>query len=168
MRTLYLLRHAKSGWDDPNLADFDRPLSGRGHRETAEAAALFADRGYRPATVICSTARRTRETLAGLLPVMSTDMHVEFTHRVYEADAGRLLDIVRGAPEDADSLLLVGHNPGLEQLARTLAGHGDPGVWRRLRAHYPPAGLTVLQFGGAWTSIGPATGLLQAFETPAG
>ena len=166
MRTLYLLRHAKSGWEDPNLADFDRPLSARGEREAEQTSDLFAARGYQPSAVICSTARRTRETLAGLLPALAGDMSVEFTRQVYEADADRLLGIIHGVAETAGSLLLIGHNPGMEQLARALAGQGDVAAWSRLRAQYPPAGLTVLQFAGAWSDIAPGTGLLLAFETP--
>lgn len=164
--TLYLLRHAKSGHDHPALADFDRPLNERGRQEAEGVARLMADRGYRPLRVLCSNALRTRETLAPLLPLLRGDA-VEMTRRLYTAGAEDLLDIIRGESDDTASMMLIGHNPALEELARLLAGSGDGTALLRLRTKFPPASFVALSFEvGAWADVGPGRGRLEAFETP--
>ncbi|MEP7240941.1 MAG: histidine phosphatase family protein [Devosia sp.] len=165
--TLYLLRHAKS--DQDGRADFDRPLSKRGAREAVEMGAVMSGRGYRPGLVLCSGARRTRETLAGIQPALTPGTTVEFTRRIYDASAEDLLDLITEQPNTVASLMLIGHNPGFEQLATALAGSGDGAALARLRAKFPPAGLAVLGFDAAdWADVRPGDGRLEAFETPSG
>lgn len=167
--TLYLLRHAKAVVADGRLPDFDRPLADRGHRESAELARLLAERSYAPARVLCSSSRRTRETLAPLLAAWPTDASIEVTRALYNADAGHLLALIHGQDAGSRSLMLVGHNPGIEQLARALAGSGDEHAQRRLRDHYPPAGFAVIDFEmSSWTDLRPGAGHLTAYETPRG
>ena len=167
--TLYLVRHAKAVVADGKIADFDRPLAARGHHESAELATLMADRSYAPARVLCSSSQRTRETLGPLLAAWPVNVSVEITRGLYNADAGDLLTLVRGQDDGWRSLLLVGHNPGIEQLARATAGSGDEHALRRLRDHYPPAGLAVIDFEvPSWADVRPGAGCLSAFETPRG
>jgi len=167
--TLSILRHAKSGKDDPHLADFDRPLNERGYREADEMANLIIARAWQPARILCSSSQRTRETLAPLLPLLKSNTTIELTRRIYDATAETLLDIIReqnGAPR---SLMLIGHNPGLEELARVLPGRGDGPALSRLRVMFPPASLAVISFEiGDWSDVGPGRGRLEAFETPSG
>ena len=165
-RTLYLLRHAKSGWDNPNMADFDRPLSKRGEREVSDLADLFVALGYAPEVILCSTARRTRETLAGILGALAGETQLMLTRAIYEAPAERLLDLVRGLPNDAQSALVIGHNPGLEGLARTLPGSGESAPLSVLASKYPPAGLAEISFDSDWAALDAGTGRLEAFHTP--
>jgi len=164
--TLYLLRHAKSAWDDPKLADFDRPLAPRGEREAADMAALIAARAYRPERVLCSSARRTRETLDAVLKALPAETSIEITRRLYEADAESLLNILfeqRGAA----SIMLIGHNPGLHQLAQFLAGAGDGKTLHRLRTDFPPASLAMIEFTAeSWSDVRPGAGRLLALDTP--
>jgi len=165
--TLYLLRHAKAALGDAVTADFDRPLAARGQRETAELAAWFAERGHAPDRVLCSSSRRTRETLGPLLSAWPADSLIEISRDLYNADVDELLGVVLRREGDARSLMLIGHNPGIEQLARALAGSGDEAALRRLRDHYPPAGLAVIEFDlPAWSSVRAGVGRLSAFETP--
>lgn len=164
---LYLLRHAKSGWDNPKLADFDRPLAPRGEREAAEMAALIAARAYRPARILCSSAQRTRETLGAVLKALPEESSIETTRRLYEADAERLLGVL-WEQRSMSSVMMIGHNPGLHQLAQLLAGTGDDRALHRLRTDFPPASLAMIEFAAAaWSDVRPGSGRLIAFETPA-
>lgn len=167
-RTLYLVRHAKSGWDDPTLADFDRPLSRRGEREAADLRALFTEAGYAPELIVCSTARRTRETLAALLGALSHETRIVLTRAIYEAPTTRLLDQLHRTDAEIASLALVGHNPGLEELTHLLAGSGETEALRAFARKYPPAGVAVIDFAeGTWAGIAAGTGHLRAFHVPA-
>lgn len=164
--TLYLLRHAKAVIADGSVPDFDRPLAARGRRQAAELAALMAERAYAPARVICSSSQRTRETLAPLLGAWPTDVRIEIARGLYNAGAEQLLALVSRQRGDAAGLLLIGHNPGIEQLARALANGGGDQQLHRLRDHYPPAGLAVIEFDlPSWSDVRPGTGRLSAFET---
>ncbi|MEM6489916.1 MAG: histidine phosphatase family protein [Pseudomonadota bacterium] len=158
MRHLLLLRHAKSSWANPELPDFDRPLNKRGQRSAKALGRWLHSNGTLPELVYCSSARRTRETWDGLkLPG-----EVAFRDDLYEADSGAVLDVVRACP--TPSLLVIGHNPGLADLAHSLA--------RTAPAHarwsdYPTGALTSLRFEvSAWADLVPGTGTVEAFLTP--
>ena len=127
MRTLLLLRHAKSSWADPQLEDFERPLNSRGLEATSALAAHFFVTKLQPDLVLCSAALRTRATLAGLLPAFAHDYRVSVENRLYLASAPKLLERLHEIDEAAACVLLIGHNPGLERLARLLAGSGIAG-----------------------------------------
>ena len=165
--TLYLLRHAKSGWDNPNLQDVDRPLSDRGRRETRWLAELLRTRGISPSRILCSAAQRTRETLAGVVPALSREASIDITRRLYEAPAERLLSVLREQLPTDDSVMLIGHNPGLEDFAGMLAGAGHRLTIASLRDKYPPAGLAQFEFDARrWGDIATGAGQLVAFMTP--
>jgi len=165
--TLFLLRHAKSAWDSPSLEDFDRPLSERGRREAEWVADLIRTRDIRLSRILCSSAQRTRETLAALLPAFTRDTSIEVTRRLYEAPAERLLTVLREQLVTDQAVMLIGHNPGLESLAGLLTGGGEPSLISALRRKYPPAGLAQFEFAlEQWSDVGPATGRLVAFDVP--
>lgn len=167
--TLYLLRHAKAVVADGSIEDFARPLAERGRREAMELAGLMAERSYAPARVLCSSSQRTRETLGPLLSAWPTNSWIEVTRDLYNADANDLLSLVREQDDGASSLLLVGHNPGIEQLARALAQSGDEAALRRMRDHYPPTGFAVIDFDlSSWADVRPGAGRLGVYETPRG
>src|SRR5580765_2518701 len=123
-RTLYLLRHAKSSWDDAGLSDHDRPLAPRGQRAVKKLAAHVREEGLAPDLVLCSTAARTRATVDPLRKALG-DPEIRYLAELYAAWDDTLLDIVRNVEPEARALLLVGHNPGLQSLAVRLAGSGD-------------------------------------------
>lgn len=165
--TLFLLRHAKSGWDNPSLEDFDRPLSDRGRREVLWLGELLRGRGMSPARIVCSASQRTRETLAGVLPALTREASIDITRRLYDTPAERLLTIIREQLPTDDTVMLIGHNPGLEDLADILAAAGDHAMISALRDKYPPAGLARFEFDvSRWREVAPANSRLVAFDTP--
>ncbi len=125
MPRLYLLRHAKSSWDQPALADHDRPLSPRGQRAGLALREHLGSLSEPPDVVVCSSAARTVETLQLIRPGLPSTASVTIDETLYEADADELLDRVHRLPTTATGVMLIGHNPGIGDLAATLAGHGD-------------------------------------------
>lgn len=166
MLTLYLFRHAKSAWDDPSLDDVDRPLAPRGTRAAAQMAAYMRSTGLLPDLVLCSAARRTRDTwapMAGALGQPRTD----YLEELYEAGARALLASIRKTKADVHRLMLVGHNPGLQSLAIDLIGSGDGADRRFIAEKLPTAALAVIEFDiETWRHLAPATGRLTRFMTP--
>ena len=132
MRTLLLLRHAKAVPVADGGDDHDRALAERGHEQAKRMAAHLAAEGHAPALVLCSTSRRTRETLEHVRAHLPENARVEIERRLYLATPGTLLTRIHGAADDADELLLIGHNPGLEDLARGLTGAGGKKAMERL------------------------------------
>lgn len=144
MKRVLLLRHAKSSWDDPSLDDIERPLNKRGRRAASAMAQHFRDKGLRPEIVLCSPAVRTRQTLDLLLPALG-DAPIQFDDRIYDAAMQTLLARLLELPDKISSVLIVGHNPGLERLAQALDdGQGDPRALARLKDKYPTGTLTLL------------------------
>jgi phosphohistidine phosphatase len=146
MALLYVLRHAKSSWEDPALADHDRPLAPRGRRNAAVLAEQVARERIAPELILCSTALRARETLAALLAALDGECEIRLEDELYGATADQLVARLRELPEATSSALLLGHNPGLEDLVARLAGDEGPD-------RLPTAALVVLE-GGAWASVG--------------
>ena len=162
MRQLYLLRHAKSNWDDPGLDDFDRPLSGRG-RSAARAIGRHLKHDHvRPALILCSAARRTAETLE-LIESGVEGVPVSIEPELYEASKHDLMVRLRRLDDNLGSVMLIGHNPGLERLAETLsAHHGDGGALARMAGKFPTGGLAVLTCAVArWAELDDGTCSLE-------
>ena len=122
MKTLYLLRHAKSSWKGPEQQDFDRPLNGRGREAAPLVGRLIRQRKLRVDLLLSSPAARARETAALVKESAGLSAELLYDERVYEADAARLLEVVTQSAESADALMLVGHNPGMEELLTFLTG----------------------------------------------
>jgi phosphohistidine phosphatase len=174
-RTLVLLRHAKSAW--PDLADHDRPLARRGIRAAPTMGRWLREAGLLPTQVLCSTARRARETWQFAQAGLAAAPPVTFDARIYEAAAADLLAVLREVPPATGTLLLIGHNPAIEDLALLLAtapgaaaGSGPqgatPGDLDRMRSKFPTAAIAVLEFHGTWPGLAPGQARLTAFVTP--
>jgi phosphohistidine phosphatase len=168
MATLYLLRHFKSSWDEPDLPDLQRPLAPRGHTAGKLMARHLAHIGIRPELVLCSAALRTRQTLE-LIGSRWGDVDTNLERGLYEASEKSLLDRLRALPADLASVLLIGHNPGLERLTALLcAGHGDDTALERLRAKFPTGTLATLdRETPSWNHLGKETCSLRALVRPA-
>jgi phosphohistidine phosphatase len=166
MPRLLLLRHAKSSWDDASRADHERPLAPRGRRATGVMAAHLRDRGLTPELVLCSSAVRTRETLAGIGDALGDEVTVEIEDGIYGASETELLDRVRRIDDAFGSAMVIGHNPGIGRLALHLVGSGEE--IDRMRAKFPTAALAVLDWDGAWQELAPRRGRLVDFVTPKG
>jgi len=167
MLTLSLLRHAKSSWNNPAVPDHDRPLATRGVVDAPLMGRAMTERGIDPDLVLCSSARRTRDTLALVLPELKVEPKVVYEDVLYHASAAEMLEMMRAVPPGASRLMLVGHNPEIHALALDLVGSG-PKLYRdKLRDKYPTAGLVVVNFtSGAWQSVTVNSGELKLFLTP--
>lgn len=167
MRILYLLRHAKSSWDDSSLADHDRPLAPRGERAAPAMGRHMQSNGWIPELVLCSTAARTRATWAGAAPFLGDHLPVEYERELYGASAQELLGLLRSVPDDVGRVLVIGHNPGLEMLASGLAGEGPARGLARMRRKFPTAALAVLSCGAnRWADLSPGSCRLDRFVRP--
>jgi phosphohistidine phosphatase len=163
VKRLFLLRHAKSSWDDPGLDDHERPLAPRGRRASKLIGEHLRRERIEPSLVLCSSARRTRETLERVMPAPGgTDVSVE--DGLYTASSGGLLQRLREVPPDVESVMLVGHQPAIQELALDLAGDGLD--LPRLRAKFPTAALATLLFAGDWSELGPGRAELVAYVKP--
>jgi phosphohistidine phosphatase len=164
VKQLFLLRHAKSSWDDPGLVDDDRPLAPRGRRAVRLIAEHLGREGVTPALVLCSSARRARETLEGIASTLGEAMPVQIEGELYAASERRLLERLRGVEDGVESVMLIGHNPGVEQLALSLAGGGQN--LAILRRKYPTGALATLEFSGRWGDLRTGSAELTDFITP--
>ena len=163
MHRLLLLRHAKSSWDDPSLADRDRPLAPRGHRAAERMADHLRSGVPRPDLVLCSPALRTRETLDRMSNAFG-DAEVVVDDELYGADDDVLLERLRALDDRFETVAVIGHNPGIHDLAIALAGTGAERD--RLEEKFPTGALAVLAFDGRWRDVSPGGGRLEAFVTP--
>ena len=162
VKRLYLLRHAKSSWDEPGLADRDRPLAPRGERASKSMAKYLRDEGIVPELVLCSQSKRTRETLERLGLGDGTEVRIE--DELYAASAGELLGALHEVPDEVESVMVVGHNPGMERLALELAVGGDE--LDRMREKFPTAALATLELDGTWSELAPGGAELVSFVKP--
>lgn len=167
MKTLYLLRHAKSSWDNEGLDDFDRPLAARGTDAAPRMAAHMRAEGWIPDAVLCSAARRAVETLELVAPVLGLDGAARIERELYLADPAVMLERIRALPDTAHAVLVIGHNPGQEELARDLCGDGRKKGLKRLRDKYPTGALAVVTVPvERWADVAEGTGYLEAFVRP--
>ena len=155
---LLLLRHAKSSWDDPALADHERPLSPRGRRAAKAIRSYLRKHEIPISLVLCSSARRTQETIE----LVDPGGEIEIEDGLYGASADELLDRLRQVPEAAIVVMLVGHNPSIGELAIGLARRRDELAARK----YPTGGLAWFSFLGPWRSLAPGQAELTEFVTP--
>ncbi len=168
-RRLVLLRHAKSAWPD-DVPDRDRPLAPRGRRDAPAAGRWLRKAGFVPELVLCSTARRARETWELAEQKLGAHPPTSFEQRVYGAGSTQLLDLARQAPANVGTLLIVGHDPAMRELTLELASAEADGAEAeaigRVQAKYPTAAIAVLAFTAGWPGLGPGQARLAAFATP--
>jgi phosphohistidine phosphatase len=155
MKKLLLLRHAKSSWDDASLPDFERPLNERGLRAAPLIGKFMREQKIRPGLVICSPATRTRQTIALALEAAGIETEVRYDERIYEASAIGLFEIISQIEDDKTEVMLVGHNPGFENLLKHLTGETKP---------MPTATLARIIFNSEkWNEAAPKSGRLEFF-----
>ena len=167
MLTLSLLRHAKSSWRNPTLADRDRPLATRGETDAPLMGRAMAERGIGPDLVLCSSARRTRDTLALVLPELKIEPKIVYEDALYHATPAEMLDMLRAVQPGSSRVMMVAHNPEIQSLSLDLVGSGPKHLRDRLREKYPTAGLTVINFeSGLWSNVAVNSGTLNLFLSP--
>lgn len=167
MKTLILLRHAKSSWSDPAASDFDRPLNKRGHRAARTIGRELRSRGIGFDSVVASPAARVVETLTDLSEGYGSPIEPDYDRRIYLASASALLEIVRQADDSAERLLIVGHNPGLETLAMLLTREDGNGLRGELAVKYPTATVAEIALPVEhWREVAEGGGHLNRFIRP--
>jgi phosphohistidine phosphatase len=164
-RTVILLRHGKSSWSDSTLADIDRPLAPRGERASRKLAKYIRRKRIRPALVLCSPALRTRQTLEAVEASLGKRCVVEIVPQLYAASEHELLERLQALPEPARSVMLIGHNPGLQDLALVLASRGP--YLPQLEEKFPTGALATLVVRSAsWSALGPGEAELVDYVVP--
>jgi phosphohistidine phosphatase len=158
MKTLILLRHAKSDWDDPSLRDYDRPLAERGKRDAPRIGRRLAELGINPDLVIASGATRARQTIEAVSKAARFEANVQFDDRIYSASTPELAKVVRELPDQYSSAILVGHNPGFEDLLSSLTGKVQ---------HMPTCTAACLRLAAdTWSDVEYGEGTLEWFLRP--
>lgn len=157
MKTLTLMRHAKSSWDDPGLADHDRPLNGRGTKAAATMASRLKAEGYVPDLVVVSTSRRTRETVEPIQKAYGGALALRFESKLYEASPAAYAEIIRATEASVEHLMLIGHNPTLEILAERLGAQAY---------RMPTAAYIRFLFDGPWASFDFRPCEVAAYDYP--
>jgi len=165
VKRLWLLRHAKSSWDDPGLPDPDRPLAPRGRRAAELLAAHRAVSDVRPSVVLCSSSLRARQTLAAILPAVGDCLEIRIERALYGAGAAQLLERLRGLANRTSSAMLIGHNPGIQDLALGLAGNGP--ALDALREKVPTGALATVEIDiERWRDLDNGMATATALVTP--
>jgi phosphohistidine phosphatase len=167
MRTVMLMRHAKSNWDRPELADVDRPLASRGQEAAPLIARHIKARKWRPDLVLCSHAERVRETWQLMSPILSRSIECRTLRAIYLGAPSRLLEALRRGSDEVRTLMLIGHNPGLGRLAVSLCAAGPKKALARMQTKFPTAALAVIDLDvDHWRDVAPGVGRLEAFVRP--
>jgi phosphohistidine phosphatase len=158
MKTLLLLRHAKSDWDDPSLRDFDRPLAARGERDAPRIGKALRHRGPEPDLIVSSPAARAKATIEAVIKAAKLNLEVRFNEAVYGASSPELMTLIRRLPDDSSCAMLVGHNPGFEDLVGRLSGSQE---------RMPTAALACIEFQiDHWEDANDGEGKLAWLLTP--
>lgn len=161
---LYLLRHAKAGWALPGTRDFDRALDPTGVTDAEMIGTAMRAHGYVPDLTLCSGALRARETLGGIASHTDTG-RVLYFDKLYSEDAAGYLEIIR-EHGGYGSLLVIGHNPMMEDLVMAISGDGEAGARETLEHGFPTSGLAVVRFDASLKNAAPGKGYLEDFLTP--
>ncbi len=167
MSRLLLFRHAKSSWNETSLTDFDRPLAQRGLRAAPMMGQYMQANDLLPDRILCSSAMRTRETLAAILPFFHHDLKIELLREIYDTHDDDYRALIAAHGGDAETLMVIGHNPSIHDTALVLVSDGDPGAMQRLREGFPTGALAVIDFDEPTASTPePGSGRLVAFIKP--
>jgi phosphohistidine phosphatase len=165
VKRLWLLRHAKSSWDDASLPDRERPLAPRGKRAGEVIAEHVRDANIRPGVIVSSPATRARQTLELVLPGFPNDPEVVYDDAIYTFGEDAIIDRIRELPNDLESAMLVGHNPAFQEAALSLANTGK--ARDQVRSKFPTGALATLDLDvDAWPEVAPGCGALIEFVTP--
>lgn len=165
MSRLFLLRHAKAIWPKPAMKDFDRSLDEEGIASLDGLANVMKSSGALPDRIVLSASCRTRETAFGLIERLGFDVETVVDQTIYSGGAGEYLQAIKNN-SSSEQLMLVGHNPSIEDLALALTGNGDQQSIARLEAGFPTAALATFRFDGPLSEIAQKQGFLESFVVP--
>ncbi len=164
MKILYLLRHAKSEWDDPELDDFDRPLNKRGHRNAGRMATYLQENNIHPDLILCSAAKRAVETCGYFV---KDGYSVQYEDNLYLASSDTLADFIHRVDDRYNSAMVVAHNPGLEEFTLKYGRDGNPELWQQVNFKYPTAAIAQLEIESPnWSGFTESNTRLINFVRP--
>lgn len=171
MKIIYLLRHAKSDWGDPNLKDLDRALNERGRAAAPLMGAYIKSKRYKPEVVLCSTARRTIETFDLIKAALGKDVNVQFEESLYLASVQHLMSRLGWIDDSFKSAMFIGHNPGMEQFANSLSASPKDAdsekLHRRMREKFSTCAFAVIKAPvKTWREVKSGGGVLTDFMRP--
>ncbi|MFA6629600.1 MAG: histidine phosphatase family protein [Sulfuricurvum sp.] len=160
MKTLYLIRHAKSDWSDESLSDFDRPLNKRGTKDAPLMGSKLSDKGIRPGLILSSPALRAKTTAKAFAEALSYPSDsIHFEHELYACDVETILSLIRGVSADIDTLFVFGHNPEFTECANLITGENIDNI--------PTCGVVEMRLkNDSWESIGKNSAELRSFDFP--
>ena len=167
MRRLILLRHSTAERATAAQSDQERTLTPQGRADAATIGAYLANHAFRPDVVVVSPAARTRETWRQIAAALRLAPDARFDDRIYNATAQTLFNVVAETADDSPTVLMLGHNPGLHELAVLLVANGDIDTRERLRENFPTSGVAIIDFAlDAWSKLHPRSGRLERFVSP--
>lgn len=168
MKQLFILRHTKAAAESKSGHDHDRPLNARGEVAARLVGEYLAGLEVLPEIICCSDALRTTQTLALLRERLDTPIDIRFHNELYLASAGDLLEFAHSLPESYNRVMLIGHNPGMHQLANILSGGGKASALQQIEVKFPTGGLAIIDFPSLlhWQDIAPHSGFLHEFWRP--
>jgi phosphohistidine phosphatase len=166
LKSLYLLRHAKSSWDELDLPDHDRPLSPRGRVAARRMASHMRKAKVQPGLVLCSSAVRAQQTYKAIAPVLGPSVKVSVEDALYGASSADLLERLRALPEQVGAVLMIGHNPGMHELVIDLAGDGEPAAVAQVAEKFPTGSLATLKGPDRWSELAPGQAFLESLAVP--
>jgi len=167
MKQLAILRHAKSDWGNPGLTDFDRPLNKRGRKAAKKIGRVLKERGLAFGQIVTSPAQRAKETVERFLIGYEQDLDVRFEPTIYLASTGTLLGLVNGLPDDAGTVMIVGHNPGFHDIVLRLTRENDDGLRDKVGANFPTGAFALIDFpADKWVDVEPASGEIRQVIFP--
>jgi phosphohistidine phosphatase len=159
MKYLYLVRHAKSSWDEPGLSDLERPLNNRGKKDAPLMGKIIADKKIKPDLIISSPAQRARKTAIAFAEEFGIKKkEIIFDEKIYEATSSELIEVIRNFNNDFQTVMLFGHNPGLTNLSNSLS--------QKIIDNIPTCGIVALKFDDDWKNIKPKSAVQEFFEYP--
>lgn len=165
-KSLYVMRHAKSSWKDLSVPDFERPLAPRGERAARSMGHWLKSARPLPELILCSTATRAVRTCQLITRSLGSSVQVHFEDGLYGASGTALLARLHGLPDKVKSVLLIGHNPGVQDLLIELANEGDPVRLVEVRAGFPTCAVATLRVNGHWSELGTCTARVKDLVTP--
>ena len=167
MKQLAILRHAKSDWGNPGLTDFDRPLNKRGRKAAKKIGRELKGRGLAFDQIVSSPAQRAKETVERFRIGYEQDCSVRFDPTIYLASTGTLLGLVNGLPDDAGTVMIVGHNPGFHDIVLRLTRENGDGLREKVGANFPTGAFALIDFpADKWADVEPATGEIRQVIFP--
>jgi phosphohistidine phosphatase len=167
MRRLILLRHSTAAKAGPGESDRDRVLTAQGRADATTAGSYLVNHSFRPDHALVSPAARTRDTWRQIVAALRTAPDAKFDQRIYNANAQTLFNVIAEAPDEARTVLMLGHNPGLHELAALLTATGDIDLRERLHENLPTSGIVIIDFTlDSWSRLHPRSGRLERFVSP--